>query len=40
VAKNFTAEGVGDEVTLELAGIENVPVEASIYLTMMRPAPW
>jgi hypothetical protein len=32
VAKNFTVEGVGDEVTLELAGIENVPAEASIYL--------
>jgi hypothetical protein len=32
VAKNFTAEGVGDEVTLELAGIERVPAEASIYL--------
>jgi hypothetical protein len=32
MAKNFMAVGVGDEVTLELAGIENVPAEASAYL--------
>jgi hypothetical protein len=32
VAKSFSAEGVGDDVTLEFGGLESAPAEASIYL--------